>query len=51
MKRRIIEISIEVEGDFEDDVEEIAEELESYTEQMIPMAYRVSAYVGRDEEI
>lgn len=51
MTRRIIEIILEVEGDFDDDPGEIASELEGYIGFMIPEAYRVEAYVGRDEEI
>ena len=49
--RRIIELIIEIEGDYDEDPNEIAGELEGYCQFMVPGAYRVEAYVGRDEEI
>ena len=51
MTRRIIEIILEIEGDFDDDPGEIASELEGYVTVMCPGAYRVNGFVVRDEEV
>ena len=47
-ERKILEIIIEVEGESIPG-EDIAQELESYTTFLCPEAYRVEAFVGREE--
>ena len=47
-ERKILEIIIEIEGEAPAG-EEICQELESYTTFLCPGAYRVEAFVGREE--
>lgn len=49
--RKVIEIILEIEGDINIDSQELATELESTAEILCPSAYRVNAFVVRDEEL